>query len=199
MPSTDPNKYAPQAWASAEYDFTLPSGDVCLLRKIDPFVLGEHGMLDKLDFATTVVMNVHQRNGRMSNVERVKRDRARREGKDPDAGKADVATMAEIAKNAEHSRAFREVMDEMLVIGVAQPPMSLPPEKGEPRVEGVFYTDAVPFADKMAVFNELMKGVRVAEQFRDGSQENVGDVAPVPDVRPAAKRTSRSSSKRPAR
>jgi hypothetical protein len=196
MPSKDNAKYAPKAWASPEFEFTLPSGDVCLLRKIDPLTLAEHGLMDKLDFATSVVMNTHAKNADMTPVERVKRDRARREGK---AYEADAKTLAEIAKDAQNSKAFREVMDLLLVLGVAAPEMHLPPaEEGEGRRDDWFYTDAVPFSDKMAVFNKLMEGVRSVEQFREGSEEAVGNVAPESGVRPAAKRAPRTTRKRSA-
>lgn len=204
MPSTEEDKYAPKAWANAEYDFVLPSGDTCLLRKIDPFTLSEHGLLDKLDFATSVVMNKHVKNANLTPVERVKRDRVRREakarGEDPDAlAVEDDMTLAAIAKSAEHSKAFREVMEKMMIIGVARPVMHLPPPAGVERERGAFYVDAVPFPDKMAVFNELMKGVRITEQFREESEEAVGDVAPQPSVRPAAKRTAGTTRKRSTR
>lgn len=203
MPSTDFSKYAPKSWSDAEFEFVLPSGGVCLLKKMDPFELGEHGLMDKLDFATSVVMNTHAKNANLTPVERVKRDRAKREakarGEDPsaiDEAELDKVSMKEIMKNAENSRSFREVMDEMLVIGVVAPKMHLPPESREEKVKGVFYTDAVPFSDKMAIFNKLMEGVRAAEQFREGPEEAVGDVAPEPSVRPAAKRAPRPRAKR---
>lgn len=197
MPSKDHSKYAPKSWASNEFEFDLPSGDQCLLRKLDPLSLGEHGLLEKLDFATSVVMNTHAKNASMSKVERIKRDRARREAKeaglDPDEAisEADGASLMEIAKSAENSKSFREVLDQMLILGVVAPEMHLPPEDPkEERDDERYYTDAVPFPDKMAVFNELMKGVKATEQFREGSEETVGDVAPKPSVRPAAKRTT---------
>lgn len=205
MPSKDStDKYAPAAWAEAEFEFPLPSGGVCLLRKIDPLELGEHGLLDKLDFATSVVMNTHAKNASLTPVERVKRDRARREakarGENPDvvdAAEMDMASMKEIMNNAKNSQGFRAVMDQLLVLGVVAPEMHLPPEKREDKVKGLFYTDAVPFNDKMAVFNKLMEGVRTVEQFREESEEGVGNVAPEPSVRPAAKRTPRPRAKRP--
>lgn len=203
MPSTDLSKYAPKSWAEAEFEFSLPSGDTCLLRKMDPLALGEHGLLDKLDFATSVVMNTHAKNANLTPVERVKRDRARREakarGEDPDvieAADIDSLSMQDIVKSAENSRSFREVMDEMLLIGVVAPEMHLPPQKREDRKKGVFYTDAVPFPDKMAIFNKLMEGVRTAEQFREGPEETMGDVAPEPSVQSATKRAPRPRAKR---
>jgi hypothetical protein len=194
MPSTN-GKYAPKAWGAMEFDFDLPSGDVCQLKKIDPFELAEAGLLDQLDFATSVVMNTHAKNGRMSNVERVKRDRARREaqGRNPDeVTEEDVMTLADIAKNAEHSKAFREVLNKLIAIAVVQPEMHLPPPKGKERNDEWFYVDAVPFPDKMAIFNRIMEGVRGVEQFREGPEETVGDVAPKPVVRAAAKRPARA-------
>lgn len=202
MPSKDRSQYAPKSWAEVEYEFELPSGDKCLLRKLDPLSLGEHGLLDKLDFATSVVMNTHAKNASMSNVERIKRDRAKREAKargEEYVEPADEISLMEIAKSAENSKAFRDVMDRMLVLGVAAPEMHLPPEDpDEERDDAWFYVDAVPFGDKMAVFNKLMEGVRTVEQFREGPEETVGDVAPKPSVRPAAKRAPRSTRKRPA-
>jgi hypothetical protein len=195
MPSTE-NKYAPKSWAEAEFEFKLPSGDLCLLRKMDPLSLGEHGLLDKLDFATSVVMNTHAKNASLTPVQRVQRERAKRAGEDPDEPNLDEVSMKEIMKNAENSRSFREVMDQLMVLGVVAPEMHLPPGKGEERVAGLYYTDAVPFSDKMAVFNKLMEGVRTAEQFREEPEESVGDMAPEPSVRPAAKRAPRPRAKR---
>jgi hypothetical protein len=197
MPSTSNDQYAPSSWVSSTYEFVLPSGDKCLLNKIDPLTLAEAGLMDKLDFATNVVMNTHAKNANMTTVERVKRERAKRAGQDPDED-SDRATMQEIMRNAENSRVFREVLDQMMVVGVAAPKMHLPPEDGAEKELGKFYTDAVPFADKMAVFNELMKGVRATEQFREGSEEGLGDVAPKPSVRKPAERSARAPRKRSA-
>lgn len=195
MPSTQNSEYGSASWLEYEYDFFLPNGDKVLLRKLDPFVLGEHGLLDKLDFATSQVMKTHVKNANMSNVDRIKRDRAIREakakGEEYVEEVADEATILDIAKNAESSAAFREVMDKLMMLGVVKPEMHLPPEAGKPRVRGTFYTDAVDFPDKMAIFNKLMEGVRTAEQFREGPEETVGAVAPKPSVRPAAKRAPR--------
>lgn len=198
MPSTE-DKYAPKAWAEAEYDFVLPSGDTCLLRKLDPLVLTEYGLVDKLDFATSVVVNKHQANANLSNVERIKRDRARQEGKleeesEVATGILDALGGEEAAKN---SRDFREVLNQVMILGVVAPVLSLPPEPGKPRVRGLFYVDGVPFSDKMAVFKELMKGVRSVEQFLEKPEETVGVVAPEPGVRAAPKRAPRAR-KRPA-
>lgn len=189
MPSKDYGKYAPKAWTEVEYEFALPSGDVCLLRKIDPLTFGEHGLLDKLDFATNVVMNTHAKNASLTPVERVKRDRAKRAGEDPEV--ADEISMRNIVKSAENSKSFREVMDKVLTLAVVAPVMHLPPEDpSAARDDEWFYTDAVPFGDKMAIFNRVMEGVRVVEQFREEPKEPVGDVAPKPGVQAVAKRTA---------
>jgi hypothetical protein len=188
MPSTDNAQYAPAAWGSPEYDFELPSGDKCLLRRLDPLVLTEYDLVDKLDFVTSIVENKHVANANMSNVERIKRDRARREGKVPE--EVDTPTVLSAMRGAENSRNFREVLNQVLVLGVVAPKLSMPPAPGEERVKGLVYVDGIPFTDKMAVFNELMSGVRTAGQFRGESEENVGDVAPKPNVRSTTKRPS---------
>jgi hypothetical protein len=203
MPSKDMSQYAPAQWTDNTYEFEIPSGGKCLLRKLDPLVLVEHGLMDKLDFATSVVMNTHAKNANLTPVERVKRDRAKREAKakglDPDAvvtEAMDQATMQSIMTSAENSAAFRHVMDQLLVLGVAAPTMHLPPENDDERDDAWFYVDSVPFNDKMAVFNKLMEGVRGVEQFREGPEETVGDVAPKPSVRKSTQRTSRPRAKR---
>lgn len=203
MPSKDMSQYAPAQWTDNTYDFEIPSGGKCLLRKLDPLVLVEHGLMDKLDFATSVVMNTHAKNANLSPVERVKRDRAKREakakGQDPNdvvAEAMDQATMQSIMTSAENSAAFRQVMDQLLILGVAAPVMHLPPEKEEDRDDTRFYVDSVPFNDKMAVFNKLMEGVRGVEQFREGSEETVGDVASEPSVRKPTQRSPRPRAKR---
>lgn len=203
MPSKDNSVYAPSAWLSRDFEFELPSGDKCLLRKIDPMSLIETGMLDKLDFATNVVMGTHVKNASMSNVERIKRERAKREakakGEDPDKAVSrvdDEEALKSLRENPEQLSGFRDVMDNMLLLGVVAPKMTLAPENDDDRVDGVFYTDTVPFNDKLAIFNKLMAGVKVVEQFREGSEEAVGDVAPEPGVRPATKRPARAPRKR---
>jgi hypothetical protein len=205
MPSKDNSQYAPSAWGQRDFEFELPSGDKCLLRKVDPMQLIGAGILDKLDFATNVVMGTHVKNAQMSNVERIKRERAKREAKarGEDPAKAaqevdDMAALQSLKSNPEQLAGFQDVLDQMLLLGVVAPKMVEAPEDDDDRVDGVFYTDTVPFNDKLAIFNKLMAGVKVVEQFRDGAKEAVGDVAPEPSVRPAAKRAPRTPRKRSA-
>lgn len=189
------DKYAATTWAVRDFDFTTPSGQLCLLRKMDTFDLLDMGLMDKLDFATGVVMEKHVKNAQMSNVERIKRDRARREakaaGEDPDLAEQG-ALMEEawdkVQKDPKQLLEFRGILNEVVERFVVAPKMLAAPEKEEDRVEGFHYTDMIPFEDKVAVFNVLMKGTRVVEQFRDGSEEAVGGVASKPSVRPAPKR-----------
>lgn len=202
MPSRDLSKYTPKAWEDRDFDFELPSGDICLLRRMEPLDLIEFGLQDKLDFATTVVMNTHVKNGSMSKVDKIKRDRAMREasakGEDPDAAvealEAEKALEA-MKANPDQMRNMKEALNIILANFVVAPEMHEPPELDEDRVVGRYYTDAVPWNDKMAIFNKLMAGVKVVESFREGSEEAVGDVAPEPSVRPAAKSRARSPRK----
>lgn len=198
MPSKDMSQnYAPAAWGSRDFEFEIPSGGTCLLRKMDPLALIETGLMDKLDFATNVVMNTHVKNAGRSKIEQVKADRAKREGKPPPA-EDDTVALQTLIDNPDQLLAFRDVLDQVLLLGVVAPKMHLPPEDDADRVDGVFYTDSVPFNDKLAVFNKLMEGVRVIEQFRSGSEEVVGDVASQPVVRAAPKRPARAPRQRSA-
>lgn len=201
MPSKEmqDDEYAPKAWSFRDFDFMLPSGDKCRLRKMDPMLLVESDLMDKLDFATGVVMGTHVKNANRSKVEMVKTDRAKREararGKDPDQVD-DAVALANLRENPEQLLQFRSVLDEVLLIAVVKPTMHKPPEDDDERVDGLFYTDSVPFNDKIAVFNKVMEGVNAVAQFRKGSEAAVGDVAPEPSVRPAPKRAPRAPRKR---
>lgn len=196
MPSKDESKYAPKAWSTRDFEFELPSGDLCLLRKMDPLELIEHGLMDKLDFATNVVMGTHTKNAQMSNVERVKRERARRQGTEEVVDADNMSTLKEIAQNPEGMSGLKAVLEQVLLLCVVAPKMYPPPDNDDDRVEGIFYTDTVPFNDKMAVFNAVMAGVKVVEQFREGPEETVGTVVSVTDVQSAAKRAPRNARKR---
>jgi hypothetical protein len=189
MPSKDNSQYAPKSWTNNEFEFTVPSGDKCLLRKLDPLMLVEHGLMDKLDFATSVVMNTHVKNAQRSNVERLKAERAQTEA-------SDAAAIRGLMQKPEEISKFREVMDLVLTLAVVAPEMHLPPDNGDARNDGWFYTDRVPFNDKMAIFNKVMEGTRVVEQFREGSEEVVGAVAPEPGVRPTTKSGTAPARKR---
>lgn len=202
MPSRDMSKYAPKSWEDRDFDFELPSGDICLLRRLEPLDLIEYGLQDKLDFATAVVQGVHVKNGAMSKVEKVKRDRARREatakGQDPDEAVEELETEAALAAmkaDPEQMMNMKQALNIILINFVVAPEMHEPPELDEDRVVGRYYTDAVPWNDKMAIFNKLMAGVKVVESFREGPEEAVGDVAPESVVRPAAKRPARAPRK----
>jgi hypothetical protein len=207
MPSKSSNEeartYGSAAWLEREYDFQLSKGDWVQLRKMDPMDLIEMGLADKLDLATGRVVGTHIKNANMTNVERIKRDRARREanqkGEDPNAAEAEVIAdqaLGIVAKDPAQLLEFRAILDQVVVRFVVQPNMEEPPEKDEDRIKGHYYTDAVPFNDKVEIFNELMKGVSKADQFREEPGEDLGDMAPKPSVRTTAKRAPRASRKR---
>jgi hypothetical protein len=190
MPSPQNSEYAATTWGQpTTYELTCPSGQKCLLRKIDPFDMLETDLLDKLDFVTSVVMNKHVKNANMGNVERIKAQRAIREGKTDIEAAKDMAA-ADIMNDPKKLKDFKDVMDSVLVVAVVAPSIKKPPADQDDRVEGVVYTDTVDFSDKMAVFEKVMEGVKVAERFRGEPAESVAAVAPQPGVRkPAVRRT----------
>jgi len=192
MPSQ--NDYQATAWGKPkEYDFTCPSGQKCLLRKIDPFDLLAAELLDKLDFVTSVVMNKHVANAKMSNVDRIKAQRAAREkGDASELAAAKEMAAAELINDPKKLKDFQEVMESVMLFAVVAPKLTLPPAKDEDRQDGEIYTDTVDFQDKMAIFSKVMEGVNVAERFRERSEELVAAVASEPGVRKPAQRRSRA-------
>lgn len=187
------DKYAVTTWTSNEFDFTAPSGQVCRLRKLDPLSLIEEGILGQLDFVTSVVMNEHIPNAQMSTAQRIKAEREKSNKTDEQiAEEVSDASYKAMMEDPKKIGKLRDVVDRVACQAVAIPKVHPLPKGTEedPRVDGLIYTDMISFGDKMAIFNAVMKGVKMLEQFREGSGEPVGPVASQPSVsRPAKRRT----------
>ena len=188
------DKYAPTAWGGGnEFDFTTPSGQLCRLRRMDPVALLGEGLLDKLDFLTSMVVSDHLPNAKKTALERAKEAKA----------KVGTAGMTEEEKEAEkNSKVMEEIfqdpkrmqelvktLDKVLVAVTIKPEILAIPEVFENnRVEGAIYTDHIDFNDKMAIFNRMMKGVKDLESFREDAVESVGSVARSASVSKPTKR-----------
>jgi len=196
MPSSQSNEYAPTAWGIRDFDFEVPSGGKVRLRRMDPLDLIKYELSDKLDFVTSLVLNKHVANGSRSKVEQIKAERAKREaraaGKDP---AEEGISVEDLLKDPKKFDGLSEVLDAVMLVGVLQPALQLPPAEDKDRVEGIIYTDTVPFNDKMAIFNKLMGGINSLEQFREGSTPAVADVESQPSVRSPRKRSPRTTAK----
>jgi hypothetical protein len=192
MPSNDENKYAATTWGhSTEFDFETPSGQLCRMRRIDPTKLISMGILDQLDFLSGHVLNDLIPNGRRTAAQKAKdsKENVGKSVKEREREARDKA-LKEMMDSPEKIEEFTKVLDKVVVAVVMEPSLALPPQPDPepseyvpPREEGVVYTDTIDFNDKVAIFNRATKGVSSLEQFREGSEEAVGDVAPVQRVR----------------
>jgi len=163
------NKYAPSAWAAPlEEDFTVPSGGVIRLRRVEILDLLGGGLLNKLDFMTSIVSE---------HAENVTANPVNKEKIVQTAGR-------ELFADKERQKGFSEVMEKVVMRVVVQPQLWPSPPAGEERVRGCFYVDQVPFQDKTAIFNWAVTGKNQEglTQFREESGESVGTVEPGQDV-----------------
>ena len=164
------DRYAPTAWQS-EYleDLTVPSGQLCQVRRPGLQGLIREGILDKMDVLTALVNDKH--------VERVKK------GKRPNR-------VAEITDDPIKLVEVLGSVDKVVAHIVVQPTVVRPvvieeDDNGDPverpmaddeRKPGTIYTDMLDVEDKMFLFNYAVGGTRDIERFRRESRTAVGSV-----------------------
>lgn len=158
-PHADP--YAPKQWGQLQ-DFTCPSGQRCALRPLDLNELLQLGLLEKLNMLT----------GTTEEVVRTA------QGQPP-------VNVQKILEDPKQVVTLMEVIDKTLVTVVAKPALlSATDENGkipfDKRVPGAVYVDSVGVADRMAIFQHVMRGVEEMQPFREGPSEPGRSVASQP-------------------
>lgn len=167
----DPNsKYAPDAWISGGVggmeDLTVPSGQLCLVRRPGMEGLMKAGVLRNVDSLSQIVNEKH--------LMRVK-------GK----GKAPATEEINISSLLGDDTALEEVtnvIDKVVAHCVVKPEIHRAPNDVTLRQKGVVYTDMVDLVDKMFIFNFVVGGTRDLESFRNGLDAAVGGVEAVEGV-----------------
>lgn len=160
------NPYAPTAWGQPkERDFECPSGQLCRVRRVDIMDLMAGGILNDMDFLTSMVTSEHIPNGQ-------------------NAGRSSAKAVQGITGNEENMIKFRHVMADVLVRVVVAPMLLPVPQEGEGRLDGAVYVDTVNMTDQIAIFNWAVTGKEATEltRFRDETQESLGNVANVEGV-----------------
>jgi hypothetical protein len=163
------DKYAPTAWGQpVEYDFTCPSGQICRIKqiKMEDLITGDHaGLLNDTDFLTGIVESEH--NPAANRAER------RAKGKKSDEVEADInVDIKKLKENPEQTKKFLAILDQIVINCIIAPKVhALPPEEVE-RVNGLVYVDTVNFNDRIAIFQEAMKGTGNLQQFRENATED---------------------------
>jgi hypothetical protein len=143
LTSTDP--YAVTTWGSTEYDFRTPSGQMCRMKKLKPEELLTSDLLDRISrlpgFADEEIRKA--------------------EGKPPTDKMPSKQDMAHVI----------ETLDELIPMVVVKPTVLrvglVDPEEG--RVPGAVYTDDIELADRIAIMERAMNGVKKLDSFREES------------------------------
>ncbi len=151
LPASSPqNPYAVTSWGENEYDFRVPSGQLCRMRKLRPEQLVGSDLLDRVT--------------RLPGFAQQAIDQA--EGKPP-------AKIVD-APAKEDLQAVIKVMNELLPMVVVQPKVYAVPEPtaADPvpkRVPGVVYTDMIELGDRIAIMERAISGVSKMDNFRQES------------------------------
>lgn len=168
MPSNN-DKYAATSWGGpTEFDFECPSGQLCLMRKVDISVLMEKGLLTKLDSLTSIVEN-----------EVIPKNAKQKAEAEAQKIKSAVDTLK--SRTPEEMRTIMTLVNELVVMSVVKPELHLVPANGKRR-DGVIYVDSVGFGDRMAIFGKCMEDTANLRQFREGTGESLGDLEDVASV-----------------
>lgn len=163
QPEADP--YAPTAWGQLA-DFTCPSGQRCALRPLDLEQLLAMGVLEDINALTGIV----------------EKDVIR-----PAQGLPPINT-EKILRDGKKVGDIMRVVDQIVVTVVAKPEIrSNLDANGNRLLEGqrelgVVYVDSISLVDRIAIFNESLKGVSELESFRQAAGQPGGSVADQPSV-----------------
>jgi hypothetical protein len=176
MPSSNINNVWGQSTQSIE--LTVPSGQVCLVKRPDPQRLAELGVLDQVDILTKLVDDKH--------VKRVKGKSA--------ADLVKTIDSSVVTKNPKIMVGILQTADKVVEAVVLSPVVLRPvlrdaykqpvlvdgkeiPLPHEERVEGQIYTDMIEFVDRMFIFQHAVGGNPDLATFRDESDAPVDGVA----------------------
>lgn len=158
MPAqSDP--YAPTAWGGSAYeDLRLPSGQLCLARKIGVEGLLKTGIVHDIDPLMGMVQ-MHQ---------------ARVDGKQDESAQTKMAT--DLLKDQEKMASLFHMMDRIVCAVSVKPEVKMTPNDVTRRKDGVIYTDMIDIKDKMFIMSWAMGGADGLVSFREQFEESVGGV-----------------------
>ena len=163
------NRYSLTGWAekeSEEFDLSLPSGQLCLVRKLKMEDIIKAGLIDDLDyFSTKLVTSGSKKSKNASEQEQTPGDL------DGDDGL--IRALGDPAK----FKKITDVMDKVVALVVLQPQISTKPlhKLGKDAAGKVFIGD-IGFDDKIAIFSRTFTGLGDMSRFHEGEDEGVGAV-----------------------
>lgn len=140
-----------------EFELTVPSGNVCLVRRPGPELFVEQGMIPNSLMALVMPM-----------LDDAKAAGAKGDSKpleDKDLVDLQKQMMSDPAKLAD----MFTMIDSITVYCVLAPNVLPAPDSGEPRDDELLYVDEVDFEDKMFIFQFAVGGTANLAKFRDGT------------------------------
>lgn len=163
------NRYAPTSWGGSAYtELTMPSGQLCLVRKLQPIDLAAGNLLGGTDLIAGIVeQKVREAQAGPQDHKKSKEVQA----------KEDLDKVLDTIKTAlSKPESLDSMIDAVTVKAVVEPRIEIPPKDYADRVPGVVYSDTVDFSDKMYIFNWVMRGVDAAKAFRGQSTADVASL-----------------------
>lgn len=136
---TDP--YAVTGWGSSVYDFVVPSGQMCQLKRLRPEELIGTGLLDKLT--------------RLPGLAEEQIQKA--EGKPPKGNE----NMSE-----SEIMVMLPVINQLVCLVVKQPKVLPDPPEEQERIPGQVYVSDIDLFDRVAIMERVTGGVRKMDNFR---------------------------------
>ena len=165
-PTNGDDRFAPSTWGSvsAYEDLTVPSGQLCLVRRPGLEGLLKAGIVSNFDMLTKLV-------GDQST--RIKT------GKEP---KTDEEVMSEIMADPERLAEMMRVINKIVIYVVVKPEIMAAPNDPTSRKIGVIYDDMIELDDKMFLMNFALGGVRDLAEFRSQYESALGSVDHQPEA-----------------
>lgn len=181
---------------SNEFDLDLPSsGGKVQVRSCSVEDLIEMGLIDQMDMLGDMVQKEHvdrvKKGGPKKPTDRApkKLTKAEQKAKEEEEGLQMMRNLSDPTKFGK----LKVTIDRVVERCVVQPEIKLAyisegdgvytahtREMVQQRPEGI-YTDNLDFMDKMRIFGAVLPSGESMSKFREGSEEALGDVAPVSD------------------
>lgn len=160
VPEDPTSKYAPNAWMSGGVggmeDLTVPSGQLCLVRRPGLQGLMKAGILHNVDSLTQIVSEKH----------------LKRVGGKP----TEELDMSSLMADPKALDEVMHVMDRVVCHCVVKPEVHMTPNDVTRRKDGIVYADMIDLVDKIFIFNYVVGGTRDLESFRGGLDQLVGSL-----------------------
>lgn len=171
MQHTPASRYAATSWGGSPYDeLTMPSGQLCLVRKLQPIDLAAGNLLGASDLLASTVQ------------EKIRQAQAGPQDHKKPAAQQQAEDEARILKTLGDALSKPEGLDSMIdsitVKAVVEPRVEMAPKDFADRQHGVVYVDTITFADKMHIFNWVMRGIDEMKPFRGSPTADVAALEP---------------------